>query len=307
MINSPLSNAKIIGENVDPRVYHAPNAPLGDPALTMSASQLKAFLDCPEEWMAGVEDEGTKATDFGNMVDCLLLTPKQWDRNFFVTPATYPDAKTGEQKAWTLKANYCKDYEKTHGEGKQIVKASEFLDAEQAVTVLNQNALIRDIVLGSKTQVHVISEYHDETGLLIPLKSLIDLVPTGRFVKSLIDFKTCRSVHPRAFRSHVHEYGYALSAALYLDAYNAATGESREDFRFIIQKNAAPWTTGLRFLNKEWVDFGRRQYVAALQEYANCLETSKWPSHEQRAALRGEVVIDGFMQVSPEAWQMQEV
>ncbi len=304
---NPLSNAKIVGENVDPRVYHAPNANRGDLSLVMSASQLKAFLDCPEEWMAGVEDEATKSTDFGSMVDCLLLTPAQWDANFFVTPQTYPDAKTGEPKAWTLKANYCKDYEQTHGAGKQIVKASEFLDAEQAVKALTQVPLIRDIVFGSNTQVHVTSEYHDEeTGLVIPLKRLIDLVPGKPFDKSLMDLKTCRSVHPRAFKSHVHEYGYALDAAFSLDIYNAATGEDREDFRFIIQKNSAPWTTGLRLLNKEWVDFGRRQYIAALQEYAHCLKTGKWPSHEERAALRGEVVIDGFMQVSPEAWQMQE-
>ena len=131
MNNNPLSNAKIVGENVDQRVYHAlTQSKRGESDFRMSASELKEFLDCPKEWVAGIEDEGTRSTDFGNAVDCLLLTPDQWSKNFFVTPLTYPDKKTGEPKAWTRKSDYCKEYEAENGAGKQILKPEDFANGD---------------------------------------------------------------------------------------------------------------------------------------------------------------------------------
>jgi hypothetical protein len=300
---SIIRNAKIVGENVDPREYHKQIGARGDSGFVMSSSQLKGFLDCPLEWHAGVEHEDTKSTDWGNIVDCLTLTPDRWNQHFSVCPETYPDKKTGEQKPWTFKADYCKQWREDRLD-KQIVTQEESKLGMDAWHALRENQIISSIIDGSTKQVHVSAEYYDETvDITVPLRALIDLVP-GTLPKCLVDLKTCRSVHPRAFQKHVHEYGYALSAAFYLDMFNAATGQERNDFRFILQKNEAPWTTGLRFLSAEWIEHGRRQCTAALREYAICLKRNNWPSHEERAAERGAVVIDGFMEVGPEPYMV---
>lgn len=328
---NPFTNAKIIGENVSSADYRK-NAKRGDPAYVMSRSDLMEFAWCPSRWRAGYDDDGSKATEWGSLMDGLLLDAEHFDERFAVTPKFYPaDGKKGEEpsmKLWTFQANYCKEW-RNDRKDKEIVKWDDYEEARKAMAVLREDSDIVAILAGSQRQVMVTANYFDEaTKLTIPVKGLLDIVPAikGEFGSMAVDFKTCASAGLRPWAKAVYERGYHVQAALYLDLWNAATGENRSCFGHILQENYAPWQVGKRYLSSdgvgghgesmagEMIDFavdrtgafislGRSKYQSALEKYAQCLKSNVWPGYER---YHGSIM-PGWENVEPELWMVNQL
>lgn len=304
---NPLSNARIIGSQVDQDVYHATNGGgRGDPDHIMSRGEIVEFARCPHRWLMGYgeEDDGTPATDWGEIADCLALSPGQFKDRFIVLPETYPDRKTGEPKPWNWNATFCQEWRDFH-KGKITVKPDTFQQAQNAVKFLFGDHQIAEFINSSIKQVFVMAEYRDEeTEIVVPIKCLIDLVPNllSSFAKDLGDFKTCRNAAPFAWNRAVFEHGYNLQAALYRDAYVAATGEDRSSFRHILQESFPPWEVGKRIVSAEFMELGRATYLNALRRYCQCLETGVWPGYDDN----GRLALDGWLLSEPEPWMIAQ-
>ena len=78
--------------------------------------------------------------------------------------------------------------------------------------------------------------------------------------------------------SHFATFGYHGQAAFYLDLWNAATGEKRDRFAFLVQQSEAPFEIALVELGQLDIDAGRRWYQQAIAKYAICLQSDEWPS-----------------------------
>lgn len=307
---NPLSNGRVIGAGIDPMKYHkmanedGSLMKRGQKDFVMSRSELCEFAICPSRWINGYRgDSETSSTEWGQLIDCMVLEPEKFNERFAVTPQTYPDAKTGEPKTWNWNANHCKEW-RDNLNGKIAVKWETFNSAEEAVTRLKSDKLLSALIDCSQKQVFVMAEYHDhETGLVVPIKTLIDLLPAKnhpQFGKSIADLKTSVSAVPRDWRRFVFECDYHTQAALYIDAYTAATNEERIEFRHVIQENFHPYETSRRILSSEFLELGRAQYLQALKRYCQCLESGEWPSYDDE----GREVIEGWQLVQPEAWMI---
>jgi hypothetical protein len=160
-IKNPLSNAKIIGKDILPEVYRRqePNVKRGDPAFVMSRGELMEFAHCPQRWILGIESDETKSTEWGTLIDCLVLSPGRFENEFAVTPATYKSTgmrcpscgsvtdskkcrKCGTdrvevviEKPWDWNANTCKDWREER-DGMRMVKSDTNAEAGAAVTRL---------------------------------------------------------------------------------------------------------------------------------------------------------------------------
>ena len=281
---NPFTDAKVVGHDIDPEDYHRrdPSIPRGHPQFVMSRSELVEFNRCPHRWIAGFESDESKATEWGSLVDCLVLTPDQFDTRFAVCPETYPDSKTGEAKPWTFAANFCKEWRKEH-EGKQIVKADTHQQAENAVKFAFGQPDIAALIKCSRKQVMVVGDYQDEaTGLVVSVKALLDLVPDKddeRFGKVLSDLKTTTCGAEGAWTKKVWDMGYHVQSAFFTDLYCAASGEDRTDFWHVVQESMPPWETVLWPLSADFVEIGRVQYQAALARYCECLKANAWPGY----------------------------
>lgn len=281
--SNPFRNAKVISEDTDTKVYlDSVGAERGSKDFIMSNSAIGAFAGCPSRWLEGYRSESTDSTDWGDLIDTKILQPEKFDRLFAVKPATYPD-KTGEPKKWNGNATYCKEWAAEH---KDFVTVSndDDLESNKAVRRLMRDEAINEFIACSRRQVMVIGEYHDrDTNLVIPVKALLDLVPSKehpKFGRSLADLKTARSAAPRAWRKQVYNFGYHRQASWHWDLYVAATKEDRVDFRHIISENVAPYEPGRRTLSLEFVNLGRQSNIAALQLYCRCLASGKWPTYD---------------------------
>ncbi len=298
----------------------------GDKRRVMSRSQLALFDECPREWMDGATVKGTKAIDWGSLMDARITNPSALAK-YMVAPPTYqaPESlKKGAPmvpKAWNMNATTCKEWWALQERGGMIPIKSEIWEASKLATV----ALVRDKIAGAfvascEFQVQVLAEWVDEiTGVVVPIKCLIDLLPKFELLANtanaatayyaqmwnlfLGDYKTANDLSARGWQRAVFEHDYHVQAALYLDAWNAATGERRNTFVHIVQKSEAPYQTARRMLSEEFLDLGRLTYRRQLERYCGCLASGEWPDYDTDRQEFGEI-IDGFRLVSPEAWMI---
>lgn len=262
----------------------------------MSRSELFEFNKCPSRWISGYRDGGTKSTSWGTLVDCLLLDDKRFAERFAVKPATYIHEDRTERE-WNGNSKVCKQWMADH-DGKEIVSSADVQSCKQSIAILKKDAIVLEMLENSHFQTFVSAQYKDkDTGLSIPIKCLLDIEPkSGR---SLADFKTGQSADHRPFAKSVSSYAYHWQAAMYLDAYNSATGELRDEFKHIIQESFEPFEIGKRLMSLELVDLGRNQYLMALKRYCQCLTANHWPGYDDLNTL------GGWSLVQPEKWMVE--
>lgn len=325
---NPFKNAKIVGHSIENAVYvrQVEGVKRGDKEFVMSRSELMLFRECPSKWIKGFRDnEGTKSTAWGSLVDCLFLTPQNFEKQFVLQPETYSkkvmecpkcksqtDSKSCSkckvdrveieiQKEWSNQSATCAEWAEKQN-GKQIVTKADYESAKVALHELSLSEEIISATFKAQTQVLIVGTYEDlETGLSIPVKCLLDIAPSkaSKFADCLFDFKTSRSANPKTWNRHCFDQDYHVQAAFHLDMFNAATGEDRNTFAHIVQENFDPYEAmaPLPILSSEFLDIGRYKYLSALRKYAWCLHKNEWPSYEP---LRDQFT--GFQIVHPEPW-----
>lgn len=310
---NPLASAKIIAENVAPEVYlrQEPGVDRGNPAFVMQRSSLMSFASCPHKWLAGWDREDSAASDWGSGLDCLTLTPFQWEDRFAVKPETYPAPPThadvkkgliaaGDPLPWNGNAKICQEWLKNQG-ARILFTAEKHTQLENAAKFIFGNQEIADLIYCSRKQIMVGWEYRDKsTGIQISGKCLMDLVPDAAdpvFGKVLADLKSTTNASRSAWTNKVFDEGYNVQAALFLDAYTLATGEDRCDWWHIVQESGPPWETLIWPLSIEFVELGRDNYVRALERYCQCLKTNAWPSYDNGIRTW----------ISPKPWMVQEI
>jgi len=292
---NPLKNARIVSENTNDADYHEVNRgrKRGDKDWVMTRSQLVAFHACPNKWITeagGDEGEKSAAFRFGSLVDCLVLTPQFYGTRYAIAPGVISSKRVN---AW-------KEFEANALEsGRTAILAIEHSEAVECA-----GALLRDfpLIASAKKQVWVTAEYHDKkTGVIVPVQVLLDLVPDakGKDAHALADLKTALSADPEGWSSVTKKYNYHVQAALYSDAYNAATEEDRTSWYHCVAESSFPYQTAGFRLADSFLEIGREKYVSALRDYAECIATGIWPGYELRCQT-----LNGWMQIEPKAWML---
>ncbi len=126
-------------------------------------------------------------------------------------------------------------------------------------------------------------EWHDDdTGLIIPFKCLLDIVPDPKsdYGDTLFDLKTTDNAHGLKWPRQVFNFGLHYQAAVYLDAMNAAAGAKYRNFGHIIQESEPPYEPTHRVLSAEFMDLGRIDYQLNLKRYAWSLKNNIWSGYD---------------------------
>lgn len=311
-----IRNSKLIGP-VNPTDYHNETIKRGDPKFVASNSMLVKMLKCPKKWLLGAADDDTVSRDWGSLVDTLLLTPEQFKSRYAITPATYEstgmkcptcesvtDSKkcarckcdrveVKVQKEWTNQSDTCQQWVEDQRKAGMVVVSKGFFDAAIAAAKEAQaDELVAKFIASSDRQVMLIAEWHDpDTGLVIPLKAMLDLVPRydTSLYKNLGDLKTTRNAALENWAWDAKKHLYHQQAAFYMDIYKAAMPkEDRCNFCFLVQENEFPYITGRRILGEKAMSLGRARYRHALKSYCQFLKTGRFPDYDQHEASVGE-------------------
>lgn len=305
---NPFRNARVVGTDYDQRLYITQKAKRGDLNFIMSRSELVDFALCPRRWRDGYkDDEGTDSTEWGSLVDCLLFHRSKLEQFFAVKPAEYPvdpDDPASEMKPWNANSKWCKEWLVKQG-SKIPISREKLSEATVAVERLMEDPQVRAIALESDFQVYITAEYYDDmTGLAIPVHALLDIVPKvslARYRNSIIDFKTAASAFPGKWGRTLNQRGYDVQGAMQIDCWNGATGDSRGEFRHIVQENFPPYAISKPLLSEEFLRLGRMNYIAALRLYAKCLKENWWPGYDDIYLEN----LNGWSLVHPEPYMLR--
>lgn len=326
-MKNPFKNAKVVQDNVAAEVYirQEPGILRGNPAYVMGRSSLVECMINPFRWVNGFEEQDTKtkATEWGTLVDALLLDEANFDKRFVVKPetvsatATMECVKNGEKSVGdAVPWRECKEAKDWKAANKHRIHVShrEHQKALQAVKMLRAHPYIPDFLDGARFQVLVVAEYHSLRKLpngqpiVVPVKILIDLLPNceGKEGRTIVDLKTARSANPVSWPKQVADYDYHTQAQFYIDVYGAAVpDEDRLEFTHIVQENVFPFVPELHALGQaeiggtNFLSIGRRRYMAALEMYCACLERNEWPGF---APVPGRIYKDGRHYAAPEEY-----
>lgn len=113
-------------------------------------------------------------------------------------------------------------------------------------------------------------------------RALIDWLPqlaaSGRLV--LADYKTCESAGEDAIEKAVYRYGYHMQDAWYRGGAEQLGLAEHVVFAFVFQEKAPPYLVHLIELDAAALRIGRALNRAALNRYAECAKTRRWPGYE---------------------------
>lgn len=303
-----IKNATIEGVQIDPQFYHSYNPgdnERGSKDFVMSRSSLMEFNHCPHRWVKGYGKAETDSLSYGNMLDAFILDNAKFASQFAMQPETYINDKD-EQKAWSGNSKVCKEWKAGQiAAGKDIISSDQMAMVIRAKEVMYQDEVIKGILETSDFQVMILAEWHDkETGLVIPVKCLIDIVPRkdSQFHMYIADLKSCRTAAPGQWAREVYNWGYHVQAAFYMDMHEAATGEVRNGFAHILQESYEPFEVGKRMLSEEFVELGRDKYEEAMKKYCHCLKSGVFGGYDSYT----HTVFDGLTCTDPEAWMISK-
>jgi len=237
--------------------YHAEKKHLSSSNLKMLLKDTNKFY---KDKILG-EGEPLKGAflDEGNYAHTLILEPHRIDDDYVFFEG---NRKAG--KDW-------KAFEAKHKDsGKIILSAAQKAKVESWVESFKKRPEALDLTQGANHEFSLFAEM-----LGIPLKVRADIINIDKgFVA---DVKTTASdPDVDTFRFTVEQYGYDLSAALYVDMFSRKY-EKPFDFYFIV--------LGKRTLTCEvykasdlTLGKGRRKVMNAIKIYNGCLESGKWDS-----------------------------
>lgn len=283
--------------------YRKQETDRGELGHVISSSTLRTFAECPSRWFDGYEAPDSDAKRWGTLLDCFVMTPKDFPKRFVEQPSHYTD-KEGEQKPWRndKRIKAVADWLEKN-EGKETISANERFDLGMARDCLLADETIKAWLDSCDTQVWVKGEWADADGLVVPVQCLIDFVPRkdSEFAKCLGDLKTTRNASQRAWARWCWQAGYHIQAAWNIDLYCAASGEDRNTFCFILSENYPPWQPAKRMLSQDFLIIGRNQYQIMMANYCHCLRTNRWPDYDE-----GDNSVQGWGLVQPENWMQQQ-
>lgn len=207
---------------------------------------------------------GTRAQFVGTAVHAATLEPRLFAQQYVVNP--YDDRR----------GNRYKDLVRDHA-GKAIITQGE----ADAIAGMHASlfghpmagALLRDVA-HTELSLFVVDP---DTGMLC--KARPDLITASGIVA---DVKKCQDASPDGFSRACFNYGYFQQDAFYSDVYELAFGQPPKAFVFIAVEEEYPHSVGVYCLEPEDSQRGRIQYRHALERYAECVRTDRWPSYSDK-------------------------
>lgn len=229
----------------------------------ISCTGLKKIAVSPAHYKHG-EFKQTAAMFTGSATHSAILEPDLFSKQYAFLPQG-KDRRSSEYKA--LCAEHGADNVLTNLDRFQILQMQR---AVKANPVANKWLYEEE----GRNELSVYAK-DPETGVLVRCR--FDRLLNRGFSP---DLKTTVDASHRGFSNAIAKYGYAFQAAFYMDTFEWATGDKLEGFGFVAVESKAPYNVMCYRLDDESIEIGRSQYRAALNKYAECLESGVWHGYD---------------------------
>lgn len=167
------------------------------------------------------------------------------------------------------------------------LKRAEFEQVKAMAAALREHPLASALLLPDRGKPEQSAFWvDDETGVW--RRARYDWLPTPSPGPMFVtDYKTTVSANPQDLQKAVHNYGYFIQAAWYLDGINALGLADDPKFIFVAQEKTAPYLVTVFEMDSMAIELGRKQCRQALSVYANCVKSNRWPSYSDDVEMIG--------------------
>lgn len=249
----------------------------GEADFVLSRSDLWDFNFCPQAFRQGPRyvNKDSPGIVKGSLLDVLLLRPNWFEELYVVSK--YDAFRSKESKEWR---------QEQWDKGKDVIKEKDLDEVRVSADRIkwlgvSGGATLFQILENSKTQVMLTHLHKDKaTGIEIPLKCLLDIVPNGG--ETLMDLKGSAWPEPSKFPWQMLKYGLDFQAGFYAQMFEWVTGTLRPMWLWPVVGNQRPWLPAHYCLDVRTV-LPRQRFSAlekfnnALADYAGALDSGKWP------------------------------
>ena len=261
-----MNNAQI--EHNLGKAYYLRSANPQNLTAPVSKSLLWDFNESPYKWRHSSGREVTKAMDLGTLIHSAILEPETAITDI-ASVSPFPDFRTKAAQEW-------RDDQREMG--RMIVTDADIRTASGCEQVFSEDYAQR-FGVGYKSEVAVFAEIG-----AIQIKGMIDLVPDS--LDLLVDLKTTARIGSlREITNTIINRGYHWQAALYLDLWNAASGENRDRFMICFIEVTEPYETAWVEVSPALIEAGRVGYMNALAKWQSCVATDVWPRQHEGITL----------------------
>jgi len=224
---------------------------------THSPLHAKTFMDNPPQ---------TDAFRIGGAFHMLLLEPRKFNRFYAIMPECDRRTKEGKQiyEVFTSSCN-----------GKEILSNSEYEQIDIMADAIKKQILYKLIQKGESEVVLIWKE--KKTKILC--KARIDYLHRDRAI--LIDLKSTIDASESHFARAMYNYGYYQQAAFYCDGWKTLT-KDEPAFVFMPTEKQPPYAVAAYETHEQAISAGRHSYQQALDIWAECTKTGKWPGYEDK-------------------------
>ena len=238
-------------KNISNEEYHA--------SSPYSSSQFKKALKSIASM--NVQTFTTKAMERGTAAHTLILEGEKFDSEYAVSPTFDKRTKIG-------KADFAA-FSELH-KGKTIINQDEERVLLSMLDSVNSHKFACELIDSGEPEISVFFEDHS-----VECKVRPDVLAD----EYIVDLKTTQSADPEDFARSAVNFGYHLSAAMYMRGVELATGTRRQDFFFVVVENQEPFLTEVYRLPSEAISQGEKMYLEALLKVRDYLKGAKGVSY----------------------------
>ncbi|MBY6104981.1 PD-(D/E)XK nuclease-like domain-containing protein [Ferrimonas balearica] len=254
--------------------YHA-SAPI-------SSSALKTFDESPlkykHQYIDGHKRKETPALALGSLIHSVVLEPDNLVNEYAVAPAADKRTKIGKE----LHAEHlalCKE------KGLTSITEADLRKAVAVSDALHGDSLVAPLLVGGKAELSAV--WADPTyGVLCKCRPDYWRESDGL----IVDLKTTADAHPDAVERSIIDYGYALSAAWYVEGMKNLGYENVRFVHVFVEKEP-PYNRSVIEMDEDWLRIGQRQWSRALKGLYGAKEWNSYPSHATQ-----------IIKISPPKW-----
>jgi hypothetical protein len=193
----------------------------------------------------------------------LYLGRKGFDDEFVVRPSEWKDWRSIAAQEWR---------DEQRKAGKTIITDAELDNIAGMARSLGAHPLVKQGILDGHVERSLIWQ---DAATGVWLKSRPDNIPGDGAI--FADLKTADSVSDEALERSLASYGYHMQAALVGMASEAVLGRTMEEFALVWVEKKAPWCVRVSTLVPADIERGRLQLRRAIDTFARCVRTGRWP------------------------------
>jgi len=266
----------------------------------LSYSSLKYFLTSPlhfcHAWHRKRFFLPTPAMQFGSLVDCLMLTPENLEKEYMVIPKINKRTKAGQEQ-W-------KEIQETMKEKDlEPITEEDLIIATAMVKAAYENPMSKRL-LDNVTRTQRRCEWVDKKTKL-PMISYTDAEGEIDNRPFILELKTMADAEMDVFARSCINFNYPLQAGTYFTAFMSITGLVPDYYYLIMEKPKigdvteeaitlddrmkTPIAVNVGLASSDFIQLGRQQYRRALDGMANCIDEQNFHKGYEFRAIEDDL------------------